>query len=427
MKSYKKYAGIFSTIALSLALVACGPQESSEEGSGSNEAKTNKEYDLLVWEDIEKAGGIEDAVAKFEEEHDVTVKVVEKAYAQQIEDLRLDGPAGTGPDVLTMPGDQIGTAVTEGLIKELDVPEDVQSIYTEVAMQSQKVDNKVYGLPKAVETTMLYYNKDLVSEEELPTTLDEWYELSKEMTDGEKYGFLALFDQIYYAQSVLSGYGGYIFGTDENGGFNGSDIGLNNEGSVEGAQYIQKFYKEGLFPAGIIGEQGINVLESLFTEGKAAAIISGPWNIDPFTKAGVNFGVAKLPELANGENMSSFVGVKSYNVSSYSKNAELAEEFVEFVANEENSKTRFEITKEVPAVQALADDPVVAESEAAQAVAEQSQFAELTPNIPEMNEVWTPADAALQTIATGKAEPKEALDQAVETIQGQIQAKHGGK
>jgi len=427
MKSYKKYAGIFSTIALSLALVACGPQESSGEGSGSNEAKTNKEYDLLVWEDIEKAGGIEDAVAKFEEEHDVTVKVVEKAYAQQIEDLRLDGPAGTGPDVLTMPGDQIGTAVTEGLIKELDVPEDVQSIYTEVAMQSQKVDNKVYGLPKAVETTMLYYNKDLVSEEELPTTLDEWYELSKEMTDGEKYGFLALFDQIYYAQSVLSGYGGYIFGTDENGGFNGSDIGLNNEGSVEGAQYIQKFYKEGLFPAGIIGEQGINVLESLFTEGKAAAIISGPWNIDPFTKAGVNFGVAKLPELANGENMSSFVGVKSYNVSSYSKNAELAEEFVEFVANEENSKTRFEVTKEVPAVQALADDPVVAESEAAQAVAEQSQFAELTPNIPEMNEVWTPADAALQTIATGKAEPKEALDQAVETIQGQIQAKHGGK
>lgn len=427
MKSYKKYAGIFSTIALSLALVACGPQESSEEGSGSNEAKTNKEYDLLVWEDIEKAGGIEDAVAKFEEEHDVTVKVVEKAYAQQIEDLRLDGPAGTGPDVLTMPGDQIGTAVTEGLIKELDVPEDVQSIYTEVAMQSQKVDNKVYGLPKAVETTMLYYNKDLVSEEELPTTLDEWYELSKEMTDGEKYGFLALFDQIYYAQSVMSGYGGYIFGTDENGGFNGSDLGLNNEGSVEGAQYIQKFYKEGLFPAGIIGEQGINVLESLFTEGKAAAIISGPWNIDPFTKAGVNFGVAKLPELANGENMSSFVGVKSYNVSSYSKNAELAEEFVEFVANEENSKTRFEVTKEVPAVQALADDPVVAESEAAQAVAEQSQFAELTPNIPEMNEVWTPADAALQTIATGKAEPKEALDQAVETIQGQIQAKHGGK
>ncbi|WP_186763935.1 extracellular solute-binding protein [Planomicrobium sp. CPCC 101079] len=415
-----------SGLALSLSLVACGPQESSGEagGSASPESETRE---LIVWEDIEKSEGIKDAIAKFEEEKDVTVKVVEKPYAQQIEDLRLDGPAGTGPDLLTMAGDQIGTAVVEGLVKEVAVGEDIQSIYTDAAMQSQMVDGKIYGLPKAVESTILYYNKDLVSEEELPATLDEWYEYSKEVTKGEQYGFLALFDQIYYAQSVMSGYGGYIFNKDADGNYDSADIGLNNEGAIEGANQIQKFYSEGLFPAGIIGEQGINVLESLFTEGKAAAIISGPWNIEPFTKAGVNFGVAKLPELENGENMSSFIGVKSYNVSSYSKNAELAEELLVFLANEENSRARFEVTKEVPAVEALANDPVVAESEVAQAVAEQSVFAELTPNIPAMNEVWTPADAALQTIATGKAEPKDALNQAVETIKGQIEATHGSK
>jgi len=60
-------------------------------------------------------------------------------------------------------------------------------------------------------------------------------------------------------------------------------------------------------------------------------------------------------------------------------------------------------------------------------VAEQSKFAELTPNIPEMNEVWKPVDAALQTIATGKAEPKQAMTQAVDTIEGQIKAKHSSK
>ncbi|WP_223702512.1 extracellular solute-binding protein [Sutcliffiella deserti] len=420
----KKYFSILGGLALSLSLVACGPQESGNENEENN--ATDENVELIVWEDIEKAAGISDAIAKFEEDNDVTVKVVEKPYAQQIEDLRLDGPAGTGPDVLTMPGDQIGTAVTEGLIKELNV-EEVQSIYTEVAMQSQMVNNKAYGLPKAVETTVLFYNKDLISEEELPTSLDEWYDYSAEVTDGDQFGFLALFDQIYYAQSVMSGYGGYIFGRDENGAYDPTDIGLNNEGAIEGGKYIQKFYNDKLFPSGIIGAQGINVLESLFTEGKAAAIISGPWNVDPFAKAGINYGVTKLPTLSNGENMSSFVGVKSYNVSSYSKHAELAEKLVTFLANEENSKKRYEITKEVPAVQALADDPVVAESEVAQAVAEQSQFAELTPNIPQMNEVWTPADAALQTIATGKANPTDALNQAVETIKGQIEAKHSGQ
>lgn len=427
MRKYKKYAGILSSIALTFSLAACGPQDSGESDQGSKKASGTEGYDLLVWEDIEKSGGIKDAVAQFEKDHDVKVKVVEKAYAQQIEDLRMDGPAGTGPDVLTMPGDQIGTAVTEGLIKELQVEEKIQSIYTESAMQSQKVDNKVYGLPKAVETTILYYNKDLVSDDELPQTLEGWYDFSKKKADGKNFGFLALFDQIYYAQSIISGYGGYIFSKDANGTYAPSDVGLSNEGAVEGAKYIQKFYKEKLFPAGIVGEKGINVLESLFTEGKAAAIISGPWNIDPFTKAGVDFGVMKLPELPNGKNMSSFIGVKSYNVSGYSKNAELAQDLVVYLANEENSKKRYEVTKEVPAVQALAADPAVTESEAAQAVAEQSQFAEPTPNIPEMNEVWIPADSALQTIATGKAEPQKALEQAVKTIEGQIQAKHGKK
>lgn len=425
MKKYTKYAGLMSGVAISLSLAACGPQESGGGTSGTGAAE-EQNRELIIWEDIEKTDGIQAAVDQFEEENDVTITIVEKPYAQQIEDLRLDGPGGTGPDVLTMAGDQIGTAVIEGLVKEVAVGEEVQSIYTDAAMQSQIVDGKVYGLPKAVESTILYYNKDLIAEEELPATLEEWYEYSKETTTGDQFGFLALFDQIYYAQSVMSGYGGYIFGQDTDGNYDPSDIGLNNEGSLEGANYIQKFYEEDLFPAGIIGEQGINVLESLFTEGKATAIISGPWNVDPFTDAGVNFGMTKLPELDNGENMSSFIGVKSYNVSAYSENAELAEELLVFLANEENSRTRFEETQEVPAVEALANDPVVAESEVAQAVAEQSIFAELTPNIPAMNEVWTPADSALQTIATGKAQPEEALNQAVETIEGQIEATHGG-
>ncbi|MER2040615.1 sugar ABC transporter substrate-binding protein [Desemzia incerta] len=424
----KKMLGLLSGVALSMVLAACGPGESGSEATEDTKQSNGEgSTTLVVWEDIDKAKGIEDAVAEFEEIHNVTVEVIEKPYANQIEDLRLDGPGGTGPDVLTMPGDQIGTSVTEGLLYELQVDEEIQNMYSEASMQSQMVDGKVYGLPKAVETTMLYYNKDIVSEEDLPETLDEWYELSKELTDGENFGFLALWDQIYYANSVMSGYGGYIFGQDGEGKYDVTDIGLNNEGAVEAAEVMQRFYEDNLFPSGIIGEQGINVLDSLFTEGKAAAVISGPWNLDPFSSAGVDYGVTTLPTLPNGEPMSSFIGVKSYNVSSYSKNPELAQEFVEFIANEENSRTRFELTQEVPAVTALADDSVIMENEAAQAVAKQSQVSVLTPNVPEMNEVWLPADAALQTIATGQAEPKAALDEATQAIENQIEANHGGQ
>lgn len=418
----KKGKNLLLLGALALGLSACGPQASnSTDGSGSSKGN-NKDYDLLVWEDQSKSVGIEEAVKAFEEEHGVTVKVVEKAYADQLEDLRLDGPAGTGADVITIPGDQIGTAVTEGLLKEMDVEQAIQDIYTEAAMQSQIVDGKVYGLPKAVETQILYYNKALISESDLPETTDEWLTYSKKVTTDNSYGLLALWDQIYYAQGVLSGYGGYVFGSDADGNYDPEDIGLANSGAIKEAEYIKTFYDSGVFPTGIVGEQGINVLDSLFTEGKAAAVISGPWNLTPYEEAGIDYGVKELPMLANGEHMGSFIGVKSYNVSSYSKNTDLAEEFVAFIANEENSKTRFEKTAEIPAVEALANDPAILDSESATAIATQSKYAELTPGITAMNSVWEPIDSALQTIATGKAEPKTALPQAVEQIKSAIAA-----
>ena len=179
-----------------------------------------------------------------------------------------------------------------------------------------------------------------------------------------------------------------------------------------------------MFPSGIIGEQGINVLDSLFTEGKAAAVISGPWNLEPYKSAGIDYGVVELPILPNGEHMSAFMGVKSYNVSTYSDSPELAEKFVKFISNEENSKVRYEKTSEIPAVKALSEDPAIVENEAAKAVSEQSKYSDVTPNIAEMAEVWTPIDSALQTVATGKAKPKDALNDAVETIKGQIEANH---
>lgn len=404
------------------SLVACGPQGDTTESGDTT--KSNKDYDLLVWEDQSKADGIADAVAAFEKEHDVTVKVVEKAYAQQIEDLRLDGPAGTGADVITIPGDQIGTSVTEGLLKELDVDQGTQDIYTESAMESQIVDGKVYGLPKAVETQILFYNKDLIAESELPKTLGEWLTYSQQITDNEKdkYGLISTLDQTYYAEGIMSGYGGYIFGQNADGSYNPDDLGVDNAGSIEGANVIKEFYDEGVLPSGLVGEQGTNVLDSLFTEGKAAAVISGPWSLTPYKDAGINYGVVELPMLDNGEHMGSFIGVKSYNVSSYSKNDDLAEEFVEFIANEENSKKRYEVTAEVPAVAALSEDEAVTASEGAAAIATQSQYAVLTPGITEMNSVWEPMDAALQTIATGKATPEIALPEAASQIKSAIAA-----
>ncbi|UNK54920.1 extracellular solute-binding protein [Rahnella aceris] len=386
----------------------------------SSQAVRAAEGQLLVWEDIKKSSGISDAVKDFEKENSVKVVVQETPYAQQTEKLRLDGPAGIGPDVVVIPNDQLGTAVVQGLLAPLNLDKAFLASFTPPALNAFQLKGQTYGVPKAVETLVLIYNKDLLPQ--APATLDEYYTFSKAERAKGKYGLLAKFDEVYYAYGAMASMGGYIFGKDAKGEINVEDIGLNKPGSIEAITYLKKFYADGLFPAGIVGDNGLNAIDSLFTEKKAAAVITGPWAFQPYEAAGINYGVKALPLLPNGKPMSSFLGVKGYAVSTYSKQKPLAEKFITFINQPKYAKVRYEVTKEIPALTALVNDPMIKNDEKANAVAEQSTRATAMPGVPEMQEVWGPANNGIQLGVTGKQPVDAALNDAVKNIQMQIEA-----
>lgn len=429
----KKWLLFLVSLLLIGIVVACAPEreepaatettgEGVSEGTEAEaEVEAEKPEKLVIWEDKDKGIGLEDAIASFEEEFGIKVEYREMDMASEIrEQMRLDGPSGQGPDVITLPHDQIGQVVVEGLIAPLEVDQSVIDIYTDSSIDSQTFDGKLYGLPKATETPVLIYNKELMSEP--PETFDELFEFSKDFADGERYGYLALWDNFYFAHAVIAGFGGYVFG-DENGITNPQDLGVNNEGAVEGAEYIQKWYEE-IFPSGIIGESGGSAKDGLFQEGKVAAVMDGPWAFQILEDAGIDFGVAPLPKLPNGEYPVTFMGVKGWHLSSFSEHKEWATKLIEWIANEENSKIRFEKTQEIPPVKSLMEDPLIADNEGAIAVAIQSERAIPMYNIPEMSEVWEPMAQALQLIATGELDPEAALDEAQEWISTNIEMNH---
>ncbi len=375
---------------------------------------------LNVWEDIKKSAGIKDAIADFEKQYDVKVNVQEMPYAQQLEKLRLDGPAGIGPDVLVIPNDQLGGAVVQGLLSPLKLDQKQIDEFTPASINAFRMDNALYGVPKAVETLVLIYNKDLIDKP--LASLPEWYDYSKTQRAQNKYGLLAKFDQIYYSWGAIGPMGGYIFGDNGKGGYNAEDVGLNKPGAVEAVTYLKKFYADGVFPAGIIGDNGLNAIDSLFTEKKAAAVINGPWAFQPYEAAGINYGVAPLPNLPDGKPMSSFLGVKGYVVSTWSKDKEMAQKFIAFINQPQYVKTRYIATREIPPQKAMIDDPIIKNDEKASAVAVQAARATAMPGIPEMGEVGGPANAALELSLTGKQEPKAALDNAEKQVKMQIEA-----
>ena len=381
---------------------------------------------LKVWEDVQKSHGIAQAVADFEALNDCKVVVEEVPFVSQVDRLRLEGPSGDGPDVLMIHADRVGAATVQGLIAPIKFMQEDQDKYIRSAVSAFAQGGEIYAVPKVVETLVLFYNKDILKQPY--DTLNEYYDyaMKKKATSDDEYGFIAKWDSFYYAYGVMQPYGAYVFGADSDGNLDSRDVGLANEGAIKSVELIKKFFETGCIPDSVRGDKGQNTIDDLFTKGKVAAIINGPWALEPYAKAKLNFGVLPLPILPNGKPMSSFLGVKGYAISTWSNEHDLAEQFLQFINQPKYAKVRYQKTQEMPPIKSVMADPMITNDDFANAIAVQASRAVPIPSIPEMSEVWGPFDGALDVAISGKDNVEDALKSAVEHIDYQIEAFRSG-
>ena len=398
-------------------LAACGNGNSSAEGD-TEEGKT-----LTVSVDSGYKDYINEIKDTFEKENDVKIKLVEKDMFDQLESLALDGPAGKGPDVMMAAYDRIGALGQQGHLAEVKLGN--ESAYDETDKAQVTYDGKIYGEPAVIETLVLYYNKDLV--DTAPSTFKDLENLSKdsrfafESEAGKNTGFLAKWTDFYYSYGLIAGYGGYVFGDD---GTDPSDIGLNNAGAVEGISYATDWFQN-VWPKGMQDIKSAGDFASQqFMSNKTAAIIDGPWQAQTYKENNINYGVAKIPTLNNGQPYQPFGGGKGWVVSNYAKNKDLSQKWLDYVTNQENQEKFFEMVNEIPANQQARETAKAKNDELTTAVIEQYETAQAMPNIPEMGEVWTGAENLMFDAASGSKTPKESADEAVKTISEAIEQKY---
>lgn len=398
-------------------LAVCGNGNSSAEGD-TEEGKT-----LTVSVDSGYKDYINEIKDTFEKENDVKIKLVEKDMFDQLESLALDGPAGKGPDVMMAAYDRIGALGQQGHLAEVKLGN--ESAYDETDKAQVTYDGKIYGEPAVIETLVLYYNKDLV--DTAPATFKDLENLSKdsrfafESEAGKNTGFLAKWTDFYYSYGLIAGYGGYVFGDD---GTDPSDIGLNNAGAVEGISYATDWFQN-VWPKGMQDIKSAGDFASQqFMSNKTAAIIDGPWQAQTYKENNINYGVAKIPTLNNGQPYQPFGGGKGWVVSNYAKNKDLSQKWLDYVTNQENQEKFFEMVNEIPANQQARETAKAKNDELTTAVIEQYETAQAMPNIPEMGEVWTGAENLMFDAASGSKTPKESADEAVKTISEAIEQKY---
>ena len=410
-------AAVLGTVGFaSLLLVACG---------GKKEDSSSAKNELTVYVDNGYKSYMEEAAKAFEKESGTKVNIKTGDALGGLDKLSLDNQSGKAPDVMMAPYDRVGGLGNDGQLAEVTLNKDSKTDKTTESLVTN--GGKVYGAPAVIETLVLYYNKDLL--QEAPKTFGELEELAKDSKydfageDGKNTAFLADWTNFYYAYGLLSGNGGYVFGKN---GTDPKDIGLNNQGAIDGIEYAKTWYAK--WPKGLQDTKGAaNFIQTQFQEGKTAAIIDGPWKASSLKEAKVNYGVATIPTLPNGKAYSAFGGGKAWVIPAGANNPEAAQKFVDFLTSTDQQKAFYDKTNEVPANTEAREYAVGKNDELTAAVVKQFENAQPMPNISEMSTVWDPAATMLFDAVSGKKSAKDAADAAVTLIKETIEQKFGGK
>src|SRR5690606_7248609 len=121
--------------------------------------------------------------------------------------------------------------------------------------------------PYATENVAFVYNTELVSEP--PATWTEVYELSREIVDSgaAPQGYIIQENDPYHFFPIMTAFGGYVFGLTEEG-YNAEDVGIDSEGTIAAAQWLDMMYKEGLLVPGSAIDY--DLMHAAFGNGDAA-------------------------------------------------------------------------------------------------------------------------------------------------------------
>lgn len=370
---------------------------------------------LVIWSSEAQVPALVTMAQQFEEMYGIEVEVTELGFGDIRANFSVAAPTGEGPDLIIGAHDWVGELARNGLLEPIQLTPAEREQFTEVALEGFTYGGQLYGIPYAIEAIAIIYNKDLVPKP--PATFDELLSIARRLTDRNRrqYGFLYPNTDPYHSFPFLSAYGGYIFRFTEQG-FDPSDVGLDSPGAIRGARVIQRLAVEGLVPQGT----DYQTMQGLFTQGQVGMIMTGPWEIDNVRRAGINYGVAKIPTF-DGNVARPFVGAQGFMINRFSPNKILAMEFLrEFIMTKEGQLAIWREDPRIPALrsafQEVADDPDIAAfgASAADGIP--------MPNIPEMAAVWGALGDKLTLIVNGEQDPESAMRDAARQVRDALAA-----
>ncbi len=390
--------------------------------AGAGEALAQQSQ-LTVWHAYrgQEKAAFEKAVALFNEQNkDVVAKPLAVPYDAYADKISAAVPRGSGPDVFIFAQDRLGGWIEAGnIVEPVDffIDDAVTKRFLPNMMEAVTYRGQAYGLPFNYKPIALIYNKKNVKAP--PKTTSELVAWAKKNTNASTgaYGFAYAYSDFYYHAALMNAFGGGVF-ADGAGGIATPTV--NRPENVKSVELVMNWFKDqGILPA----EPSSALITSLFNEGKANIVFSGPWFMGEIAD-GMDVGIAPLPTVdeAGGKPMAPWMTIEGLYISAQSKNKDAAWKLVEFLTTDAVAKIMAVEGRQQPTNAAVYKLPEVANDPILAGFAKQAETAVPMPNYAVMSLMWSPVTTAMNKIVKGSATPKQALDEAQQTLSTDIDA-----
>ncbi len=431
MNRKKLMALTLGAMVMSTALAGCGSAEPADASQNaqttaqntdttaksSEAAAATEDVTLKIWVPEEEVDITDTMVQTFDEAHDefnITYEIAVVGIDEAPQALATD--ADTAADIFYTPSGGVADLAGKGLI--LPITKDFDQLTADLpdsAIDAVTVDGLTYAVPFSPNTYFMYYNTDLLTEDEAKN-LDTI--MAKDLGDG-MYNFSTQVTNSWYAEMFFLGNGCTLFGED---GKDPSDCTFNNEKGVEAGEYIINMVNS---PKYIEDADGVG--GAAFKEGKLAAVTSGAWSAPEFRDAlGDKVAAVALPTANIGGKdvqLSNFVDFKTITVKSNTAYPLAAQQLAVYLASPESSLIRYQKQGDVPVLRSLAESDEISQDMVAMALNNQAAKATNQPSIAKMGDYWDPMKAFGEGIYNKEitsSNLQQQLDSLVDSITGTL-------
>ncbi len=392
MGNWKQIKGIAvaALLGTSLTLTGCGTNQADGKSDSGAAAGTTQ---VQFWAPFSGPDGprmkaIVEQYNQSQAEYKVDFQIVPQSEYYKTIDLTLSS-SKNDPDVLIMHGDQIPTYVEKNLLKdvtELAASTGVQpEAYSETAWQGGQIEGKQFGIPLDIHPLMFYWNKDLFQaaglDPETPPTL--W-------------------PQQFIFPTVVYQNGGELVKEGQ--------INYNSPEAVEALTFLKDLvFSEKVSPENVQQDGEV----TLFLQGKNAMHLNGPWMMEQWEKANLNYGVAPVPQLGTQQqavfgNSHNFVIPASITDE---KKLEATQDFLKYVAAHSMEWAKSGMA---PTSKAVYESAEFQSMKQQPQVAKQFEYTKFSPSISNWGPVSEPLWKEVNLALLGQKDPQAALKDAAD-------------